>query len=130
VFLFHWKEESQHAIVDEMEWAAENARLDAAQRDDAVNPLIGLVGAVDGICCMQAEADAAYFVQAAGARFTPEQTQAIGTTMRAAYRWQYIASGVQDARYLELLGSMIDAAQGARIQAALAPIVESLGTQH
>jgi hypothetical protein len=31
----------------------------------------------------------------------------------------------QDARFGELLGSMIDAKQGARIQAALAPIVGS-----
>ena len=29
VFLFHWKEESQHAILDELEWRREHARLDA-----------------------------------------------------------------------------------------------------
>jgi hypothetical protein len=69
VFLFHWKEESQHAILDEMEWLRENARLDAAQRDQAVDQLIGLVGAVDGICQMQAQADAEYFVQVAGRAF-------------------------------------------------------------
>ncbi len=62
VFLFHWKEESQHAILDEMEWMREDERLDAAQRDQAVDELIGLVGAVDGICQMQAKADAEYFV--------------------------------------------------------------------
>ena len=65
VFLFHWREESQHAIIDEMEWARENERLDAAQRDKAIDDLIGLVGAVDGICQMQAKADAGYFVRAA-----------------------------------------------------------------
>ena len=43
--------------------------------------------------------------------------------MLAAYRWQYITSGVQDPRFLQQLGPMIDAAQGARINAALAPIV-------
>jgi tetratricopeptide (TPR) repeat protein len=30
VFLFHWKEESQHAIIDEMEWLAEDKRLEEA----------------------------------------------------------------------------------------------------
>ena len=30
VFLFHWKEESQHAILDELEWQREDAKLDAA----------------------------------------------------------------------------------------------------
>ncbi|MBK9134394.1 MAG: hypothetical protein IPM15_08660 [Betaproteobacteria bacterium] len=126
VFLFHWKEESQHAILDEMEWLRENDKLDAAERDRAVDELIGLVAAVDGICQLQAKADAGYFVQAAaqtaGRSFDGEQQQAIHRTMLAAYRWQYILSGVQDPRFLEVLGSMIDAAQGARIQAALAPI--------
>ena len=58
VFLFHWREESQHAILDEMEWMREDEQLDAAQRDKAVDDLIALVGAVDGIVQMQAEADA------------------------------------------------------------------------
>jgi len=123
VFLFHWREESQHAILDEMEWQRENDRLDAAARDRAVDDLIGLVGAVDGICQAQARADADYFVAAAGRAFDAGQVKAIGATMLAAYRWQYIVTGVQDPRFGELLGSMIDAAQGARIQAALAPIV-------
>src|SRR5262245_28358669 len=123
VFLFHWKEESQHAILDEMEWMRENEKLDAAQRDKAVGDLIGLVGAVDGICQMQAQADAEYFIRVAGRGFNAEQDDAIHATMLRAYRWQYILSGVQDPRFLEIMGSMIDAAQGARINAALAPIV-------
>jgi len=123
VFLFHWKEESQHAILDEMEWIRENERLDAASRDEAVDDLIGLVGAVDGIVRMQAEADAAYFTQAAGRAFSHRERAEIDGTMLAAYRWQYIVSGVQDPRFLEVLGTMIDAAQGGRISEALAPIV-------
>jgi len=123
VFLFHWKEESQHAIIDEMEWLREDERLDKARRDQAVDELIGLVGAVDGICQAQAKADASYFVQVAGRAFDADQASAIHATTLAAYRWQYIVSGVQDPRFLELLGSMIDAEQGARINAALAPIV-------
>ena len=122
VFLFHWKEESQHATIDEMEWLREDAKLDGAQRDQAVDQLIGLVAAVDGICQMQAKADAEYFVEAAGRRFGPDEQRAIHATTLAAYRWQYILSGVQDARFLEILGTMINAGQGARINAALAPI--------
>jgi len=123
VFLFHWKEESQHAILDEMEWMREDQQLDAAQRDKAVGELIGLVGAVDGIAQMQAKCDADYFVQVAGQRFDDTQAQAIHAAMLGAYRWQYIVSGVQDPRFLEVLGSMINAEHGARINAALAPIV-------
>jgi hypothetical protein len=126
VFLFHWKEESQHAIVDEMEWLREDRQLDKAQRDHAVAQLIGLVGAVDGIVQMQAKADADYFARVAGRAFDDDQAKAIHATMLVAYRWQYVVSGVQDARFLEVLGSMIDAEQGARINAALAPIVGAI----
>ena len=126
VFLFHWKEESQHAILDEIEWMRADQRLDMSQRDQAVSELIGLVGAVDGIVQMQAEADAKYFAAVAGRAFDESQKNVIGTTMLAAYRWQYIISGVQDPRYLELLGSMINAEQGARINEALGPIVATV----
>jgi hypothetical protein len=123
VFLFHWREESQHAIVDEMEWIRENERLDAGARDRGVDDLIGLVAAVDGICQAQAAADAGYFIEIAGTPFSASQAGAIHATVLAAYRWQYIASGVQDPRFLEILGPMLDAEQSARIHAALAPIV-------
>jgi hypothetical protein len=66
VFLFHWKEESQHAILDELEWRREDARLDASARDAAVDDLIALVGAVDGILQLQSGEDARYFALTAG----------------------------------------------------------------
>jgi hypothetical protein len=123
VFLFHWREESQHAILDELEWQREDARIDEHQRDRAVDDLIGLVGAVDGIVQMQAKADAAYFARSVGRQLSDAEVEATHRTTLAAYRWQYITSGVQDERYLGILGPMINADQGARIQSALAPIV-------
>jgi hypothetical protein len=123
VFLFHWREESQHAIVDELEWRREDARLEPEERDRAVDDLIHLVGAVDGIVQMQAKADAAYFVRAARRPFTDAEVEAVHAAMLAAYRWQYIVSGVQDPRFTGILAPMLDAGQGERIRAALAPIV-------
>jgi hypothetical protein len=37
VFLFHWKEESQHAIMDELELVRENTHLTQEDRDKAVD---------------------------------------------------------------------------------------------
>jgi len=65
-------------------------------------------------------------VQVAGRVLETGQIQAIHTTMLAAYRWQYIVTGVQDPRFLAVLGSMINAEHGARINAALAPIVGAM----
>jgi hypothetical protein len=61
VFLYHWKEESQHAILDELEWVRHDAGLTAEQRDRAVDEFIELVAAVDSNLQAQAKADAGYF---------------------------------------------------------------------
>jgi hypothetical protein len=67
IFLFHWKEESQHAIIDELEWIREDAKLASSEaRDAAVDDLIALVGGVDGILQGQAAADAEYFLRVVG----------------------------------------------------------------
>jgi hypothetical protein len=122
VFLFHWKEESQHAILDELELARHDATLTAAARDRGVDDLIALVGAVDGILRGQAAADARYFAKAAGRPVDAAEGRAIEASFLAAYRWQYIQSGVQHPHFGKVLFGLITEAQGKRIQAALATL--------
>ena len=123
VFFRHWQEESQHAILDELEWRREDARLTAAERDTAVTELIELVAGVDGILQAQARADALYFMGAAGRPFTAEERRAIEANVLKAYRWQYIVSGVQDGRFVGVLASLVTQPQLERISAALAPLM-------
>jgi hypothetical protein len=123
VFLFHWKEESQHAIMDELEWERVNRKLSDAERDQAVDDLIGLVVAVDGILQAQAEHDARYFAANASRSFSSAEMESIQRSYLAAYRWQYILSGVQSTRFNQVLGDMITDAQGERIRSALLTLV-------
>ena len=123
VFLFHMKEESQHAVLDEMEWQREDAKVTAAERDKGVNDLIDLVAAVDGILQMQAKADTDYFLRICGRPFGAAEVKRIGDTFLKAYRWQYIGSGVSDERFQRILGGMITEAQMGRIGAALKPLL-------
>ncbi|MDR7096353.1 hypothetical protein [Hydrogenophaga laconesensis] len=123
VFLFHWKEESQHAILDELEWERENARLTPKERDAAVDDLIALVGAIDGILHQQAVADAHYFVNTAPNAFTPGEATRIEAGLLDAYRWQYIVSGVHAPRFRQTLFAMTTRDQQQRIQAAIAALV-------
>jgi len=127
VFLFHMKEESQHAILDELEWQREDARLTPAQRDQAVTDLIELVGAVDSILQAQSAADAEYFEKNCGRKLAPADRQALGVAFLRAYRWQYIVSGVRTERFMAVLGEMLTPAQMQRIVAALGPILEDAG---
>jgi hypothetical protein len=121
VFLFHWREESQHAILDELEWRRIDAELTADERDAAVTDLIDLVAGVDGLLQAQAAADAGYFAAVCGG-FGREQQQAIAATFLAAYRWQYIHSGAGDPRFQEILGGLLTPGQLDRITAALATV--------
>ncbi len=121
VFLFHWKEESQHAVLDELEWLREDAKLGVEERDRAVDDFIALVAGVDGMLQMQAAADTAYFManKPQAGVLDDGEVKKIGDTMLAAYRWQYILSGAAHPHFVEVLTGLITPAQGQRIQAAL-----------
>jgi hypothetical protein len=123
VFLFHWREESQHAILDELEWLREDAALTDAQREQAVDDTIALVAAVDGILQAQSTADAGYFFANCRGRYDDADRQRVGEIVLKAYRWQYIVSGVQEPRFAGLLENLTTAQQMQRIAAALAPIL-------
>jgi DNA-binding Lrp family transcriptional regulator len=122
VFLYHWKEESQHAILDELEWVRHDAGLTAGQRDRAVDEFIELVAAVDGILQAQAKADARYFAAKCGRAVDKAEARAIEAAFLKAYRWQYIHSGAQHQHFGKVLSSLISENQGQRIQAALATL--------
>jgi hypothetical protein len=125
VFLYHAREESQHAILDELEWRREDAKLGAEARERAVDDLIGLVAAVDGLLVLQSTADAEYFLAIAGRNFTSGEARAVRAGLLDAYRWQYIVSGVQDPRFQGILGALVTPVQLDRIGTALAPILSA-----
>jgi hypothetical protein len=122
VFLYHWKEEMQHAILDELEWVRHDAGLTAEKRDWAVDEFIELVAAVDGILQAQAKADAGYFTARCGRAVDEAEARTIEGAFLKAYRWQYIHSGAQHPRFGKVLSSLITKNQDGRIQAVLATL--------
>ncbi|MFT3953728.1 MAG: hypothetical protein QM722_04815 [Piscinibacter sp.] len=122
VFLHHWREESQHAVIDELEWAHEDAQLDAAARDRAVDEFIALLGAVDDLLQAQARADSRFFLRLIERRLGEAQASAVQRVVLQAYRWQYIVSGARDDRFGTALRSKVSAAQAQRFADALAPL--------
>jgi hypothetical protein len=123
VFKFHWRDESRHVVLDEMEWKQEHANLSPDERDQAVGDLIALVAAVDGVLQAQSASDADYFVRNVSRTFNVEETAQVKASVLSAYRWQYIISGVQHPHFGRLLTGMTTPAQMSRIQMALAPIM-------
>ena len=125
VFFYHWREESQHAILDELEWLREDASMSADERDQGVTDLIELVGAVDQILQAQAVSDARYFKQICGRMVSAAEHRQIEALMLKAYRWQFIVSGAQEPRFAKVFSSLVNAAQAERVGAALEPIMRA-----
>jgi hypothetical protein len=123
IFRFHWRDECQHVVLDELEWRRVHARMTPAERDAAVDDLISLVAAVDGIVLKQAALDSAYFLTLSSRNFTEEEQAAIHALMLKAYRWQYIVTGVRHPHFARLLTELTTEAQMQRIRSALADIV-------
>lgn len=123
IFRHHWMEESQHAVLDELEWRAEDAKLDDAARSRAVGDLIDLVAAVDGILQAQSALDAGYFIANVGRAIGDAEAARVRETFLRAYRYQYIASGVERTRFPSILKSLIPEPELARVTKALAPLM-------
>lgn len=122
IFLFHWKEETTHAMLDELEWERENAKISEDERHRAVDELIGIVVAVDGILQDQSAADVDYFLKVSGRSFTEDESRQLKTGFLQAYRWQYIFSGVEHPRYQKMLAAVTNEAQRQRLAEALATL--------
>jgi hypothetical protein len=124
IFRYHWLEECQHTVMDEIEWRRIDETLTIEQRDHAVDELIELLLSTDATVRRQSSADAAYFMRLCDRNFSATEQQTIRDAMLRAYRWQYIGSGLQHPHFRELLASMISPAQLLRIDAALRAIVQ------
>ena len=122
IFLFHWKEETTHAMMDELEWPREDSKLSAEERDQAIDELIAIVVDVDGILQNQSQADVAYFLDLCDRSFTDVEVNLIQNETLKAYRWQYIFSGVEHPRFQKLYQELTNEDQRKRISAALASL--------
>ena len=122
VFLYHWKEECQHALLDELELVRHDAGLTVEERDRAVDDFIELVAAVDGMLRSQAAADAGYFTANCGRAVGADEARTIEAAFLAAYRWQYIHSGAGHPHFGKVLSGLITESHGQRIRAALATL--------
>jgi len=122
VFLFHWKEEAHHAVMDALEWPREDAKLTESERDNAVGEVIELVASVDELLQAQRNYDADYFLNVCKPSFTNDEIERLYAGLLKAYRWQYIFSGVEHERFQELLGKLTTEAQRERLGAALSPL--------
>lgn len=125
IFHAHWLEESQHAKLDHLETVRAFAGMTAEQRDRAVDELIELVAAVDGLLQQQVEHDLANFATRLGRTFDTREQDELRRELLRAKRWTFVLSGVTHPRFEELFVEVTTPAQRARVGAALESLFRS-----
>jgi hypothetical protein len=122
VFLFHWKEETTHAIMDELEWPRVDAAITPEERDKAVEEVIEIVSDFDRILKQQSNSDVDYFLAYSSRPLNQDEIDCLVKGTHKAYRHQYIFSGVQHPRFQALLSQLTSLEQRARLEEALATL--------
>jgi hypothetical protein len=123
IFKSHWLEESQHARMDHLETLRAFRGMTESEKEQAIDDLIVLVGAVDGLLRTQSEMDLDSLQRILG-RTLPARDQAeILASVLAAKRYTFIESGVTHPNFQELFGLVTTPAQQHKVQEALGGVL-------
>jgi hypothetical protein len=103
ILRFHWIDESRHARLDTLLIEELANGLPADQRERAVDQLLELGGAIDGLLGQQIELDIEALEKSTGRTFTDDERDAIRTHQRRSYRWTFIVSGLQHPNFVRII---------------------------
>jgi hypothetical protein len=106
ILKFHWIDESRHARLDSL-LVGEVARdLDADARERAIDELLELGGAVDGLLAQQLDLDIDALERSIGRVLTDGDKAEIRTDQQRAYRWTFLVSGLEHPKFVELVDAL------------------------
>jgi hypothetical protein len=109
---FHWIDEATHAKLDSLLINEIVGPLGPEQREQAVEELLELGGAVDGLLSQQADLDIESLQRATGRTFAEHERADIKTNIQRAYRWTFLVSGLTHPTFVKIVGELTD--QGRR----------------
>ena len=127
IFKAHWLEESQHARMDHLETLRAFKGISDPDRQIAIEDLIELVGAVDGLLQQQSELDVQNFERYRGRSLAGEQRKDVHARVLDAKHYTFIESGVTHPNFVELFGALTTAEQQAQVQKALTAVLRPAG---
>jgi hypothetical protein len=119
IFKAHWLEESQHARMDHLETLRAFEGMSDHDRQVAIEDLIELFGAADGLLQKQSELDVENFERYLGRSLAAEQRKEVYARVLQAKRYTFIESGVRHPNFVELFESLTTPKQQAQLQKAL-----------
>jgi hypothetical protein len=119
IFRCHWMEEAQHARLDHLETLRVFKEMTEQDRDRAIDDLVWLLAAVDGLLQQQVMFDAVNLGRHLGRSFKSEEQEEIRQGLLKAKRHAFLESGVTHPNFLELFLVVTTPDQRAKVQRAL-----------
>lgn len=106
---FHWIDESRHARLDSLLIDEEAAELTPEQREQAVDEMLELGGAVDGLLAQQIELDIEALERSTSRSFSEDEKSEIRAQQQRSYRWTFIVSGLQHPKFVKIVEELTTA---------------------
>ncbi len=103
---YHWLDEAQHAKMDTMLIAEMVDGLSMADREAAIDEVLELGGAIDGLLQQQIGMNIDALEVATGRVFTEAQRAEIADSTLKAWRWTFLVSGLEHPNVVKLVSEI------------------------
>ena len=109
ILRFHWIDEAQHAKADSVLINELAGDLSAAQREAAVDELLELGMAIDGLLAQQIDLDIKTLEAVSKRKFSDDERDEISQAQRRSYRWTFLVSGLEHPNFKKIVDELTDA---------------------
>lgn len=106
ILKFHWSDEAQHAKADSLLINEIAGGLSEGERETAIDELLELGMAIDGLLGQQIEMDIESLGAVTGRAFSEEEKEEIRDHQRRSYRWTFLVSGLEHPNFVKIVGEL------------------------
>ena len=103
---YHWMDEAQHAKIDSLLIDEITREMSEEDRETAVDELLELGGAVDGLLSQQADLDLESLEKAIGRTLSGADKTEIKRHTHRAYRWTFLVSGLEHPNFTQIVNEL------------------------
>jgi hypothetical protein len=104
----HWLDEAQHAKIDTMLIAEMVEDMPLAARESAIDEVLELGGAIDGLLQQQIAMNIDALQVATGRVYTEAERQEISAKTLRAWRWTFLVSGLEHPNVVKLTAEITE----------------------
>jgi hypothetical protein len=102
----HWMDEAQHAKIDSLLIDEIVREIGEEDREKAVDELLELGGAVDGLLSQQADLDLESLERAIERTLSAKDREEIKRSTQRAYRWTFLVSGLEHPKFVQIVSEL------------------------